>query len=333
MKRYFFTLILSIVLCFNGWSQITEAEYFIDSDPGIGNATNLDLTPGNSINNSFGIPTSGLSNGLHVLHIRVKGSNNIWSMYYRDYFYIHTIELPTTGSNLSAAEYFIDSDPGVNNATAIPITSGQILNNTFTIPTSGLSNGLHVLHIRVKDLDGTWSLFYRDYFYIHTVLNLTSVPIVEAEYFFDTDPGIGNGAAIALTEGFSIAENFTIPIPVDMTNGTHYLYIRVKNEDNIWSTYISAPFNVDSSLTVEDLNSKDFKVFPNPTNTFLNIQINTDLEYTVQVFDSSGKKLTQAIISHTHQKLDFSAYPKGMYILQITEKQSNKNTRIKIIKS
>ena len=107
MRRILLFIILSIGLIFNGWSQITEAEYFIDTDPGIGNATNLTLTAGINIDANFSIPTAGLSNGLHVLHIRVKGTSEVWSLYYRDYFYILTTEAPVAGSNLNAAEYFI----------------------------------------------------------------------------------------------------------------------------------------------------------------------------------------------------------------------------------
>jgi hypothetical protein len=333
MKRILLLIILNIGLVFNGWSQITEAEYFIDTDPGVGNATNLTLAAGNDINENFSIPTAGLSNGLHVLHIRVKGTSDVWSLYYRDYFYILTIEVPETGSNLSAAEYFIDTDPGVGNANALSITSGQTIDNTFSIPTSGIANGLHVLHIRVQDLDGNWSLYYRDYFYIHTVNNFVSTPITGAEYFFDTDPGVGNGTSFAITEGFSIDETLAIPVPVDMADGNHYLYLRVKSMDDNWSTYIFALFNVDSTLSVGDINDLDFKVFPNPTNTSLNIQFNKDLDYSLQLFDVHGKELLRTNTDGLNTRLDFSNYPKGMYLLHVIEQKSAKRTTVKVIKS
>ncbi|SDI08411.1 T9SS type A sorting domain-containing protein [Winogradskyella thalassocola] len=333
MRRILILLIISIGMAANGWSQITEAEYFIDTDPGISNATNLTITSGNTINSSFSIPTLGLSNGLHVLHIRVKGTNDVWSLYYRDYFYIHTIEIPSAGSNLSTAEYFIDTDPGVGNGTTLSIASGQMLTDTFSISTAGLDNGLHVLHIRVKDLDDTWSLFYRDYFYIHTIDNVVSTPITAAEYFFDTDPGVGNGFSIPITEGFTVDETLAIPVPMDMTDGNHYLYLRVKNMDDIWSTYIFALFNVDSSLSVEEIDYNFFKVFPNPTNTLLNIQTYTDLDYSLQLFDVNGKKLIDNKTNSTIHTLNFSNYPKGVYLLHITEENTNKQSVVKIIKS
>ncbi|MBU2922238.1 T9SS type A sorting domain-containing protein [Winogradskyella psychrotolerans] len=333
MKRILLILICTIGAFCNGWSQITDAEYFIDLDPGVGNANELAVTSGNTISSNFSIPTNGLSNGLHVLHIRVKGTNDIWSMYYRDYFYIHTIEIPPVGSNLSEAEYFIDTDPGVGNGTSLSITADQTLNDTFNIPTAGLDNGLHVLHIRVKDLDHNWGLFYRDYFYIQTISNVVSSPITAAEYFFDTDPGIGNGASIPITEGFTINETFAIPVPEDMTDGIHYLYLRVKNMDNNWSAYIFELFNVDSSLSVENLDHTNFKVFPNPTHTILNVQFHTDVNYSLQLFDIHGKKLIHTTTNSRLEKMDFSNYPKGMYLLHIIEQNTNKRSVAKIIKS
>lgn len=333
MRRILLLIIFTIGSFCNGWSQITEAEYFIDSDPGVGNANILAITSGNTLNSNFNIPTNGLSNGLHVLHIRIKGTNDVWSMYYRDYFYIHTLEIPPLGSNINEAEYFIDTDPGVGNGTALSISPAQTLDETFNIPTTGIDNGLHVLNIRVKDLDNTWSLFYRDYFYIQTISNFVSSPITDAEYFFDTDPGIGNGFSIPITEGFTVNETLTIPVPGDMTDGNHYLYIRVKNMDNNWSTYIFELFNVDSSLSVEDFDNPAFNVFPNPTNTFLNIRINTGLNYSLQLFDVNGKKLIQTKTSGTLEKMDFTNYAKGIYILHVIEQKNNKLSIVKIIKS
>lgn len=333
MRRILLLIILSIGLFFNGWSQITAAEYFIDTDPGIGNAASLTITEGNTINTNFTIPTSELSNGMHVLHIRVKGTNDIWSLYYRDYFYIINTEVPPTGSNLSAAEYFINSDPGVGNGIPLTITSGQIIDNTFSIPTSGLNNGLNVLHIRVKDLEDTWSLFYRDYFYIKTISDIVTTPITAAEYFFDADPGVGNGFSMPITEGFSVSETLAIPVPEDMTDGNHYLYLRVKNMDDKWSTYIFELFSVDSSLSVEDNDAYDFEVFPNPTNTILNIKVNKASNFNIRLFDVNGKELIHSKTIGLHETIDFSNYAKGIYLLHVTDHKTNNHSIVKIIKS
>jgi len=133
------TFIICICFSVSGFSQITEAEYFIDTDNlGVGNQNELTVTSGSTIDEDFTIPTTGLADGLHVLHIRAKGTNNIWSLYKRAYFYVQTPGTNGTPQNIVAAEYYIDADnSGVDNQTSLTITPGMSINEAFTIPTTG----------------------------------------------------------------------------------------------------------------------------------------------------------------------------------------------------
>lgn len=262
------TALLWFCYSVSGISQITEAEYYINSDNlAVGNQNTLAVTTGNTIDENFSIPTTGLPEGLHTLHIRAKGTNNIWSLYKRAYFYIQTPNTTGTPQPIVSAEYYIDTDNlGVGNQTALAITSGMTINESFSISTIGLPQGLHVLHIRVKDANNTWSLYKRTYFYTHSPnSNAIATPIITAEYFFDTDPGVGNATLIAVTQGFNIDEDLLISVPLTMTNGDHYLYIRVQNQDGIWSLYKRALFTADDSLSVEAFYANSFEIYPNPT--------------------------------------------------------------------
>ncbi len=233
---------------------------------------------------------------------------------------------------VTEAEYFIDTDPGVGNANSLAVTSGNTINETFTIPTTGLPSGLHVLHIRTKGTNNVWSLYYRDYFYIHTVSNTTSVPIVAAEYFFDTDPGINNATDIPITQGFIVNETFAIPVPIDMTDGIHYLYIRVKDANQNWSLSIYALFEVDGALAVDDFDDTNFKVFPNPTSAILNVNFNNVAHYNFEIFDLNGKKLKQLKTHKLLNTIDFSQYQMGMYIVHILDTDTNVKKAIKVFK-
>ena len=55
----------------------------------------------------------------------------------------------------------------------------------------------------------------------------------KAEYFFDTDPGIGNGTAITLN-GNSNTLNFSANIPTSLATGPHVLGLRVKHNNGQW---------------------------------------------------------------------------------------------------
>ncbi len=233
-------------------ADITAAEYFFDADPGVGNGTALSVgASGGVVNFAAVIPTS-LSPGFHFLSIRTKGSDGIWGLYDKRGFYISTAAV--NAADITAAEYFFDADPGVGNGTALSVgASGGVVNFTPAIPTS-LSPGFHFLSIRIKGQDGVWGLYEKRGFYISTA-TANSPIITAAEYFFDTDPGVGNATPLNITSpGDTVTQTFLIPEP-GLSLGTHYLSIRVKGQDGMWSLFeydtltigistISCPSNV-----------------------------------------------------------------------------------------
>jgi len=67
--------------------------------------------------------------------------------------------------------------------------------------------------------------------------------IIRAEYFFDTDPGQGNGTPLTITQGDSILQNITANT-TGLSPGLHNIYIRVKDSTNIWSVPEARPFQI-----------------------------------------------------------------------------------------
>lgn len=148
------TIYILLVLCLNtlialGQNTNTEIEYFFDTDPGIGNATIVNISDAANLNEAVTIPVSSLTSGIHVLHMRTINNLNKWSFYARQTFYIANFS-SLLNNTITQAEYFIDSDPGVGNAQALTISSGSTINETLIIPLNGISEGIHVLHIRIK---------------------------------------------------------------------------------------------------------------------------------------------------------------------------------------
>ncbi len=238
-------LLLLFSLVTNG-QNITRAEYFFDTDPGPGNASTLTVpTPGVNVSFTASIPTASLSVGFHQLAIRVKESGGPWGEFENRGFYItnSTADVP----NISAAEYFIDTDPGVGNGTSISVTSGANINFIVNVPTTSLLPGFHFLAVRTKGLDDRWGIFESRGFYITSTT--TNVPdIVAAEYFFDADPGNGNGTSIPVTSGATV--NFTAGLPsTGLLPGFHFLAIRTKGSDGRWGIFESRGFYVSGSTT------------------------------------------------------------------------------------
>ena len=229
--------ILLFSACHVFGQNIIQAEYFFDTDPGVRNGTPISFASGNPATFTTTISTTGLAGGHHLLFVRTKGSDGIWSLYEPQGFYIH----PT----IVAAEYFFDTDPGMGLATPLSITPGvNPLTFSTTISTSSLTAGHHVLFIRTKDEVGDWSMYEPQGFYIR-------VPVVEAEWFVDTDPGVGNGTAIAISSPTDLVSFNTTITPGVLPDGDHFLFIRTKDIFGTWSCYEPQVFTVDAALPIE----------------------------------------------------------------------------------
>lgn len=143
-----------------------------------------------------------------------------------------------TAQNIAAIEYFIDEqDPGVGNGISLTIddNTGQLTQN-FSIPTTGLGEGFHSLNIRSQSASGSWSLYDRSIFFIAPVFDVGQ-GIATAEYFFDIDPGLGNGTSLSLnTITGQLTQSIILPT-TNLAEGIHSLYIRAQNAAGDWSLY------------------------------------------------------------------------------------------------
>jgi hypothetical protein len=218
--------------------NITKAEYFFDIDPGIGNGTSIsNFSPADVINFNANISINALAPGFHVLLMRVRNSDGVWSLTEPRYFYISSNTTVNT-EDITAAEYFIDADPGAGNGTSTPIgITGAVVNFTAMIP-ANLSPGFHMISIRTKDANGKWGLSDTRTFYVYPPAGANMPVITAAEYFFDHDPGVGNGTPLSFTSpGDIVAQTFMILVPASMSAGDHLLTIRAKDQAGTWSLF------------------------------------------------------------------------------------------------
>ena len=85
---------------------------------------------------------------------------------------------------INRAEYYFNTDPGQGNGTPITVSSpGESVNFSTLIPTTGLPEGFHLLAIRMRDVNGTWTMVDKRGFYIYSGTSNTT-DLTAAEYFF-----------------------------------------------------------------------------------------------------------------------------------------------------
>ncbi len=246
MKKLFsFLWILNCQLLVFAQPLITSGEYFIDFDPGFGNATSFTLPPSSDVSANIAIDVSSISSGIHILFIRVQDSDLKWSLSNVRPF----IKISPTNLNFEYGEYFFNSDPGFGNATAIPVAQDTTLDITFPLNLSSISDGFNIFYVRFKNSQGVWSITQNKP--IYKISNPNS-DIERIEYFWDNDPGVGNG----LTVPFAADTNILVVFPADISSisdGFHNFYIRVKNALGIWSITSIKPIfkvsNANSNIT------------------------------------------------------------------------------------
>ncbi len=238
--RSIFTLMF-LVIVGQSIAQISSAEYFIDIDPGIENGVTIPIDADFTISESLDIDTDDLEAGFHTLYVRVKDTEEAWSLYDKQSFHVTA---PANSYALNEAEYFIDTDPGIGNGEPILITEDFTISESTALSTTGIEPGFHSLYLRVKDGNGKWSGYEEQVF--HVSPPAISAEIVAAEYFIDTDPGTGNANQITLTAGFTVDEDFQIDTEA-LENGFHTLYVRVKDSIDGWTLYDKQSFRIQDS--------------------------------------------------------------------------------------
>jgi len=164
-----FVCLMLYFLLMHGYSvraqqRLVSAEYFLDLDPGPGNAVEIPINGGRdtlALNNVY-VPVTGLSVGFHHLVVRVRDSLQGWGIAVSAPFYVSEFTptaLPVPPPfPLVAAEYFFGSDPGCGMGQALAIRPGDSLDMLASISVAGLPAGVHRLSVRTRDLRGQWSI-------------------------------------------------------------------------------------------------------------------------------------------------------------------------------
>jgi len=229
MKKFtdillFFLLLMNVQL---HAQTINKVEYFVDTDPGFGNGTDVPVTAAANISNLLvAININSLSTGFHHVYLRSKNDAGNWSLSNR-WMFVKVV----TAINVDKLEYFIDADPGFGNANNVVITPGSnVVNVAIPVDISSLSNGFHNIYLQSKDDAGVWSITNRWMF----VKEVASVNTNKLEYFIDTDPGFGNGTNVSITPGSNV---INVAIPVDISTlslGFHNIYLRSKDDGGKW---------------------------------------------------------------------------------------------------
>ncbi len=86
------------------------------------------------------------------------------------------------------------------------------------------------------------------------------------------------------------------------------------------------PYEVSEVLSIDNFNNSVVKIFPNPTDNFLNIHLSSVENLKYQLIDLSGRKVTSGDLNTLQSKIELTSLETSIYILNIFKEN-------KIIKS
>lgn len=237
-----------VVLTPGAITNITRVEYFVDNDPGIGNGIAATIsTPGTNLTDlTFSIDPNPLAPGLHTVGSRAMTADGKWSK--TNYWMFQKPRTNLQGStapSVTNVEYYIDNDPGIGKATPISISPSISVNDiNASIGINDKAAGTHLIGIRAKDANGSWSLTNHLLFVkpLPTINATTAPNITSLEYFIDYDPGFGKGTPISISPGTSIPDaTFNVDVS-DLIGGTHFITVRARDANGSWSLVNSWEF-------------------------------------------------------------------------------------------
>ena len=302
MRKLIFLILVAIIV--NGFSQsppkINAFEYYIDTDPGYGKATSVPILASVNESVNFSVNLASVSDGIHMLYLRMKDANFHWSeTYCRQIFKMSAV---AQLSNITKAEYFIDIDPGYGLAKPLSFSPGTMQSINFAADLSAVTTGIHIIYIRTKDANNHWSqTFSRQFFKVNIPVALSN--ITKAEYFIDADPGYGKAINISLSPASSQSLDFAADL-TSFSKGIHIIYIRTKDANNLWGVTFSRQFYKEDIL------------FPPSKITKAEYFIDTDPGY--------GKGIPLTVTQGSTQTINFLAdltsVSNGIHIIYICTK-------------
>lgn len=236
MNKIFFQIITLLTLSsLHAQNKVDYYEYWFDSDYAGKESTTIAPVQYYQLNTN--VPTSGLSEGLHTIHLRFRDENTKFASVTSSFF-LKQGSVAAATNEMAAYEYWFDNDYA--SAVSGVLSSNQYVSYTDLLATTGLSNGLHTVHIRFQDVTGKWSSVLSQFFLKQgTGIGSATPELVEYEYWFDSDYAGAQSTALAGNQYENVISNIDA---LALTNGLHTLHVRFKDAAGQWSSVLSQFF-------------------------------------------------------------------------------------------
>jgi len=209
-------------------------EYYIDTDPGMGNGTKIVLNALETTvdSDNIEIDISNLSYGFHKLVTRFKDKDGQWGIPKLLVFYVPE---PRQETMIENAEIFFDDKKDFSQGSSLSLTQGLIIdiNSELDISQFNLNPGFHTAYVRLKDTEGSWGNYKSQMIYLPK--ERKQVNIDKAEYFYNQIVATGAGTSIELSGGENGMVNVEgLQLDTPEKSGFNRLFVRFGDSDGDW---------------------------------------------------------------------------------------------------
>ncbi len=141
--------------------------------------------------------------------------------------FILMLHLSASAQQQLLVEYWIDNDPGMGLAQTVSATIGSDGNISFDAVADGLAPGSHLLGFRAYSVNETGNNYGPTLTQNFIVPNTGEEALISrVEYFWDDDPGYGEGTSIAISPDEEITLQNVSVSAENLTPGVHLLGLR-----------------------------------------------------------------------------------------------------------
>lgn len=230
------------LLCFSmnmRAQDIERIEYFFDhNDPGIGNASEIEIEEEEEIEFQGELNIENLAEGIHTVSIRAIDEDDNTSLL------IHRTFVKFGENEIDAIEYSFDEIEPMGSGEVVSVNDDETIDEILSIDISDLDPGVHSIFLRARRKgDDGWSHAIRRSFTVWEGAE-NEMEIVGLEYFFGDDPGLDNGNYRALDQSEMVDTILNLQIEssgfFEMTN----FHLRVKDAAGKWSLMHEEPMDV-----------------------------------------------------------------------------------------
>ena len=125
--------------------------------------------------------------------------------------------------------------------------------------------------------------------------------------------------------------NFSVYInPRGKKGVAKYRYTFYSKETPSDTSFLDIVFDI-ATVGVEDYDAGNIRLFPNPANSYLNIDVQDIASAQMRMINIEGKELKRAFLNEGNNRLDVATLNRGIYILEIMDAKNKVLKREKVL--